>query len=344
MRQVAGLLLGLVLLLSSSMSEARSAGGPTLIAQPQAATAVASYGEVQAWSDYDRETKLWNIAVRNGAGVSILPDPTSRTPIEVDVGPGPRGAAVLAFTACPKTCDVVVSALDGQAQQPVPGSRGASHPTVWGHRVAWVHDGDMVLSSLLTGAERRRIGGAPRRKCYEGPSGGTRLACQAPKQPAVEALQLGGHTLALVDSFLIDDGIGSSGTTTEVRIEPVTGGRQRLVAILTVGEGDESWIGPSWLGSDLYFYEDSDDASIEQRAAFRFDPSRGSYMRAASYSYLAGFAMTDARHALEATAEGDPRYEGENEVCGETRNRCSVELSRPLGFKSVPSHAFLFTP
>jgi hypothetical protein len=30
---------------------------------------------------------------------------------------------------------------------------------------------------------------------------------------------------------------------------------------------------------------------------FRFDPSRGSYMRAASYGYLAGFAMTDARHA-----------------------------------------------
>jgi hypothetical protein len=344
MRRVVILPWVLALLLFSGASEARTAGGPSLIAQPQAATAVASYGDVQAWSDYDPMTKLWHVAVRRGGAVSTLPNPASRKPIEVDVGPGPRGNPVLAYTACSLTCEVVVSAVDGRAQQVVPGARGASHPTIWGHRVAWVHNGSTVMSSLLTGAERRRIGGAPRRKCYEAPSGPSRLVCQAPGQPTVEALQLAGRTLALVDSFMLNDGIGASGTTTEVRLEPVTGGRQRLVSILTVGEGNERWIGPSWLGGVLYFYEVSDEASIGQRAVFRFDPSHGSYMRAASYSDLAGFGMIDARHALEATAAGDPRYEDENEVCGETRDRCSVQLSEPLRFKPIPAHALLFTP
>jgi hypothetical protein len=32
------------------------------------------------------------------------------------------------------------------------------------------------------------------------------------------------------------------GTTTEVRTEPVTGGPQRLLALMDVGEGDESWL------------------------------------------------------------------------------------------------------
>jgi hypothetical protein len=337
------LLCGLALLLLSGVSEARTAGGPTLVAKPQAATAVASYGDVQAWSDYDPGTKLWRIAVRQGDEVSTLPDPASRDPVEVDVGPGPRGDVMLAYTACPTICDVVLSALDGRSQHAVPGTRGASHPTIWGHRIAWVHDGDMVMSSLLTGAERRRIGGSPRRKCYEASSLPSRRVCQAPEEPTVEALQLGGHTLALIDTFLLDDGIGASGTTTEVRLEPVTGGGQRLVAILTVGEGNERWIGPSWLGSDLYFYEDSNDATIGQRAVFGFDPSHGSYMRAASYSDLAGFGMTDARHALEATAVGDPRYDSENEACGETRDRCAVQLSEPLLFKPISAHALLFT-
>ena len=68
------------------------------------------------------------------------------------------------------------------------------------------------------------------------------------------------------------------GTTAEVRIEAVTGGPQRLAALIDVGEGDESWLAPSWFGGELYFYEDTDGAT--EGAVDGFDPARNTYVRA----------------------------------------------------------------
>ena len=43
---------------------------------------------------------------------------------------------------------------------------GASHPTVWGDRVAWLNGKTRIVTSCLDGTGRKVLPGAPARKCY----------------------------------------------------------------------------------------------------------------------------------------------------------------------------------
>jgi hypothetical protein len=229
----------------------------------------------------------------------------------------------------------VVSGVDGSAPQTVPGSGGASHPTIWGGRVAWVSSTAKVMISRLNGSDRRTLPGVPHRKCYYSSlSEHAPLVCAAPQDPSVEALQLYRGQLALIDTFILNDNIGAVGTTTEVRTEAVTGGPQRLVALLGVGEGDESWLGPSWSNGKLYFYEDSMGAGF---VVYRFDPAHDTYASAPANTYLTGFSVIGAR-AYEVTAAGDPRA---GNPCFEDEP-CVLRLSEPFAFK--PSRAPVHVP
>jgi hypothetical protein len=325
-----------------SVSDATEYAAPTTIAPLHGDTAIEAYGSVEVWSDYVVADGSWHVVVRRGDRISTPSIPTAKQAIEVDVGPGPSGAPLLAYTECASGCHVVVSGVDGSDPRVVPGSHGASHPVIWGDRVAWVSGRAQVMTSLLNGSGRRMLGGAPHRKCYEAPSGPPRLVCVAPEDPIVEALALHGRQLALIDTFLLsDDGIGSSGTTTEVRTEAITGGPQRLIALLTVGEGDESWAGPSWSKGKLYFYENSNE-STPSRAVYAFDPARGTYTRARAFAYLTGFSMIDDQ-AYEATAPSDPRNGGV--ICGQYESsECVVRLSAPFVFKPFSSRSLVFVP
>jgi hypothetical protein len=301
-------------------------------------TAVETYGGVTAWSDYDAAEGSWHVLVRRDGQISRTSVPAAGKSIEVAVGPGPAGRPVLAYLRCANKCRLVVSALNGSDPRAVPSTQGASHPTVWGDRVAWVSGAAKVMSSLWNGADRKVLGGAPRRKCYESSAIRSKLVCEPPKSPSVEALALHGRQLALIDTFILNDGIGSVGTTTEVRIEKVTGGPQRLVAILDVGEGNESWLGPSWFGGELYFYEDTDGATAG--AVDGFDPMRNTYVSTPAYTYLTGFSMINSRQAYEATAPGDPRS---GFVCGPALTiPCVIRLSAPFAFK--PSRSLVHIP
>jgi hypothetical protein len=319
---------------------------PTTIAQLHGDTAIEAYGGVEVWSDYDAAARSWHVVVRRGDQISTPTIPTAKQAIEVDVGPGPSGSPMLAYTECAGGCHVVVSGVDGSDPRVVSGSEGASHPTIWGDRVAWVSGREKVMSSLLNGSGRRVLGGAPHRKCYYTGDYSARtmprLLCAAPHGPLVEALQLYRGQLALIDTFDLNDGIGNNGTTTEVRTEAISGGLQRLVALLTVGEGNERWIGPSWSDGMLYFYED-ENGTCGCSAVYRFDPARNTYARARASTYLTGFSMIDGRWAYETTAPGDPRNGGV--MCGEYENTpCLVRLSAPLAFKPFSSKSLVFVP
>jgi hypothetical protein len=316
---------------------AAATAAPGTITVLHGATAVEAYGGVAVWSDYDPPSRSWHVGVRRDGKISTPPIPVAGKAIEVDVGPGPSGSPTLAYVSCAGTCHVVVSGVDGSAPQTVPGSDGASHPTIWGDRVAWVSGKAKVMISRFDGSERKVLGGAPHRKCYysslrEHPP----LVCAAPQDPTVEALQLYRGQLALIDTFILDDNIGAVGTTTEVRTEAVTGGPQRLVALLGVGEGDERWLGPSWSNGQLYFYEDSAGAGF---VLYRFDPARDTYLSAPAHTYLTGFSVIGER-AYEATASGDPRA---GSVCLEAEvEPCVVRLSEPFALK--PSKAPVHVP
>jgi hypothetical protein len=253
------------------LGPAAAAAVPTMIAALHGATAVEAYGDVAVWSDYDATDRSWHLVVRRDGQISMPSIPAAGKAIEADVGPGPSGSPMLAYVNCASICHVVVSGVDGSAPRTVTGSDGASHPTIWGDRVAWV-----------------------------------------------------------------SGNIGAVGTTTEVRTEAVLGGPQRLVALLDVGEGDESWLGPSWSNGKLYFYEDSMGAGF---VVYRFDPARDTYLSARAHTYLTGFSVVGER-AYEATASGDPR--AGNACLEEEVEPCVVRLSEPFAFK--PSRAPVHVP
>jgi hypothetical protein len=299
----------------------------TTIATLNRSSAIQAYDGTAVWSDYDVASRSWHLVVRRDGQLSTPTIPAAAKSIEVDVGPGVSGAPELAYVSCIEGCHVVVSAADGTDQRTVPGSTGASHPTIWGDRVAWVSGRANVLLSRVDGERRHVLGGAPRRKCYYSALlANPTLVCARPQEPSVDSLQLYKGQLALVDTFVLNDNVGTVGTTTEVRTEPVAGGAQHLVALLGVGEGDESWLNPSWSGGTLYFYEDSLGAGF---TVYRFDPARDTYARARANAYLTGYSV-NGDSVYEATAPGGPRP---GYPCGEEGMPCVVRLSGLPAFK-----------
>jgi hypothetical protein len=130
---VGGLLVAAAIVGAGSVA---AGAAPVTIAALQGNTAVAAYGGVAAWSDYDTAEKSWNVLVRRDGQISTTSVPSAGKAIEVAVGPGPSGPQVLAYLSCAGKCHLVVSALNGSDPRAIPGTQGASHPTVWGERVA----------------------------------------------------------------------------------------------------------------------------------------------------------------------------------------------------------------
>jgi hypothetical protein len=323
--------LALFALLAVSATAAPASAAPTTVAPLQGETAVRAFGGVQAWSDLDPAGQRWHVVVRSNGQITRPAIATATEAIEVDVGPGPGGTPVLAYVRCTDACRVVVSRIDGGGARTVPGSSGASQPTVWGSRVAWVRGKATVMTSTAGGA-RKELAGAPRRECYR-PYTGKALRCERPQNASVDALELHGTQLALIDTYALRQAGGSG--TTEVRTESVKGGPQRLVASITIGEGGQTWIGPSWAKGRLYFYKacfgDPSGCVGGRAGAYGYDPARRAYVHAGGATVLGGFAMDeDGRRAYEATAPGFGL------PCGDTEARpCVLRLTDPLAFQPI---------
>jgi hypothetical protein len=319
---------------AAAAAAAPAAAAPTTLAELHGATDVRAFAGVQAWSDYDASEKRWHVMVRRDGRILTPSIAASARPIEVDVGPRSDGVPVLAYTRCTDACRLVVTRVDGSGtDQVVPASEGASHPTVWGRRVAWVRGRATVMTSTWGGHGRRVLPGAPRTKCYR-PFTGERRRCERPQRPSVDALELHGDQLALVDAFGLEHASGQG--TTEVRTESVRGGPQRLVALMAIGEGGQTWIGPSWVRGRLFFYKTCSgdpSACVSAGGVFGYAPGRRTYVHARSSTVLSGFAMDgDGRRAYEAAG---PRF---GLPCGEDdAGPCVLRLTEPLAFERTGS-------
>jgi hypothetical protein len=189
------------------------------------------------------------------------------------------------------------------------------------------------MISRWDGSARRILAGAPRRKCDHALSlTRPRLVSEATTDTGVEALQLYRGQLALIDTFRVRGQVGGTGAPTEVRVEAIAGGSQRLVALMVPGDG-ESWVGPSWWGGKLYFFKDGPGSAFPEGPypfVYRVDPRRNRYARARSDSAVTGFSMIDGQHAFEATIWDT----FERPACGEGAVvACVLRLSDRLVFR-----------
>ena len=81
-------------------------------------------------------------------------------------------------------------------------------------------------------------------------------------------------------------------------MESVRDGRQRLVALMNIGEGGQAFVGPAWAKGRMFFYKSCPCGRAQ--GVYRFHPS-GGYARSPGRRPLAGFAMDDdGRRAFEA--------------------------------------------
>jgi len=288
-------------------------------------TGIGSFGSVLVWSDWQPGDGRWHLLLRRSGRISVLPTPTGSRSIEAALGPGPNGQTTLAYVDCSPSCQVFIANVDGSDPRVVPGSVGASRPTIWGNNVAWRLGTTRIVTSRLNGTGRRTLAGIPRRKCFQN-EGKPGISCSRPEDGKVEALALYRDQLAFIDSFRLPDGYEGHN---EVRTESISGGPQRLVAMLGIGIGAESYVGPSWFGGKLYFQYQGGGVTFY---LYRFDPSRRTYSRTLAHKYLSGLSMADANHAYGASAP-EPNF---GPPC-ETSHECDIWLSPPLKF--TPSKA-----
>jgi hypothetical protein len=322
------LLLGVLggVALAAADGAAVAGAASTTIAELHGQTPVRAWNGVQAWTDYSAADQRWHVVVRRNGQISTPPAiPAGDLRLKVDVGPGPDGAPALAFVSCADRCRAVVSDLDGGRARTIPGSESASSATIWGSRVAWVRGRATVLTRRSGAAKATRLAGVPRRRCYE--SIGRRY-CERPSAGSVSELELRGERLALIDTYLLAHGGGANGTT-EVRMEPVAGGAQRLVASMNVGEGAQSWNGPSWARGGLFFYMSCPFACPRQEGPYRYDPVGGAYAKASTAGAIAGFAMDDAGSRAFEALSGASAIGDRSDSAGYTT---SLQLTGPLTF------------
>ncbi len=332
MRRAGRVWLGLCLAILATAPYAWGSGHPTLIAaldgepeseQPSRTfkpyySAIAAAGTLLVWSDWEPGDRRWHLIERRAGRIAVLPTPTSSRSIELALGPV-SGRPMLAYVACSPSCRLFVANADGSGPREVPGTLGASRPTIWGDNVAWRMGTTRIVTSRLDGSARRTLAGVPRRKCYL--RGGT-IACSRPENGRVETLALYRHQLAFIDSFELPYGYEGN---QEVRIDRLNGGSQQLVAILGIGIGREAYAGPSWFGGNLYFQYQGEGV---RTVLYRFDPSSGTYGGSPSRGYLSGLAMAGANRAYEAEAPVP-------DSAGECRppSQCGIWLSAPLKFE-----------
>jgi hypothetical protein len=270
-------------------------------------TDVRSYSNVTTWTDYEPADGLFHLVVRSSSGSVVLPTPTSTRPIEADVGPGPSGAPMLAYVDCAAACELFLANFDGSGARSVPGSRGASLPTIWANNVAWRLGTTHIVTSRLDGSGQRRRVGTPPRRCYRRP--GTSSVCSRPERPEILSLSLYRDNLTIIDDFGLPD---ESEGQQDVRVQHISGGSDHLIAILDQGAmGGERFIGPSWLGGSLYFYKEGDGIPF---FLYRYDPVTRSYARARQHAYLSGLSMASPHQAFETRVPLGGSYDGREQA------------------------------
>ncbi len=241
------LLLPLLLLLAAlAAAPAASAAEQTLAVESQPFTAGA-YGGLIAWSSYDAASKTYRLrALRDGTPIAV-DVPPSRTPFDLDVGPGPDGRPLVVYA---RAGDLFQ--FDGTTESPlaeVNSSLNESHPTILGNALAF--------------ARQRGARGVP--TVYVRSGGDTKRQVRPRGARGLEGLELSPRGLFAVWRVAFSRGF------TQAVLYRVRGAK--LEHIFRVGSGGANFgrlLSPSVEGSSVYFGR-VNDGSGQGQTFFRYD-------------------------------------------------------------------------
>jgi len=286
-------------------------GSAATVAQPGGATAVREYGGTIVFSQFDWTTRRWYLTVRRaGATAQRLKVASNHLAFDADIGTDSRGRAQLIYQRCkgssyrPTGCNLFVySLVNGTGERPVRNANDPSHndvhATIWRGRIAWTREygsgrnaNPVVYTKTLTAPRSqpsRRLPGVPRTRC-----GDVDKVCGPTAYRDVQALELSGNNLA-VTVFYLCKGCSGSGQS-ELRLNRLTDGSSRRIALLVVGESGPQIVGPSFFDGRLAWYKTCGFSTCNTARPWRYRLSTGSYQRGQQGPRrLAGFADSGSR-------------------------------------------------
>jgi hypothetical protein len=142
-----------ITLLLGAFAAAPAAADDTIgqVADP---TPVDAWAGRQIWSERDDATGRFRLVTRTSGAATALPVPERSAPFDVDLGPGPDGSTVAAYSR-----GGALYAYDfGDGRERRLGPRGLL-PSVWRGNVAWTKSRHLFVRKLAGGPAREVRGG-----------------------------------------------------------------------------------------------------------------------------------------------------------------------------------------
>lgn len=231
---------------------ARAEAADTVVASPNAPTAIRTFAGWTAWQQLDLRRRRYFLRVRSPAGVvtdrpetepvdNDLDDERRPDAIPFDLGPDAAGRPSLLVSVCgQRSCALRIARLPDAASRRIAGTGQpgpATAPTLWRNQVAWVDANRRVILRARPGSRRRSLDPWFGHRCAttRGP-----WRCGA---PGVDGLELRGELLAGVVSFdLVDEG----GDVTGVGLLNTTTGHGQAEPVVGIGEGGQTFLAPAF--------------------------------------------------------------------------------------------------
>jgi hypothetical protein len=226
--------LATILLALGALSAAPAAQAADL-ARVDRPTPIAAYGGRLAWSTYDAATKRYSLTTRVGDRTTTVPVAPRSVPFDVDLGPRSDGAVAATYSRCrveapparrARGCDVYLYDFSTGAETRVTHASAPdaneSWPSLWRGTLAFARDYDdkpglgyVYTRTIASGRPSTRQPGGARSRCN---------GCNPPPASRAEQLDLYGKRLGFAWLYLE----GGEGLDSEIRIDTVGGGHQRV--------------------------------------------------------------------------------------------------------------------
>jgi hypothetical protein len=243
-----------LLILACSLLAPAAARADVNIADVLGPTKVSAYGGRTVWSALNPTTQDNRLMTRLGDGpVEAVPIPTTPTPFEADLGPGPDGHVVAVYPRCEPGCDIWSFDFTTGREAKVP---GASSPrfdefpaTIFKDRIAFARRRIPQQRTpeliLLDGGRQRALPRGAERSCA---GRGSRRTCVLADRVDAADLKLSASRLALVWTRMKGDGRQREVLSSKI------GKRPQVVARTSFGALSEGRLfTPSYAGGFLYF-------------------------------------------------------------------------------------------
>jgi hypothetical protein len=264
------------------------------VATLSAATPLRAYGDIVVWSA--EAPHGYQLVMRRGTGPAVqIPIAPRKFARGFDIGSDARGAPLLTYTRCKRSCDIYTATLGGRERRIAAASaprENEAEPAVSRGRLAWLR-GNRVYTRRLSDPPRVRS-----RRLYELPGGSNR---------SLDELDISGRRVAFSASFLRDE----ERLEYRIRIVDARTGRVRKVRDIGTGEGGQYVFGLCFHAGLLGWAKSCNgDTSGCGSGAFRYRPGRRATDATGSVRQSLGFTLSGAHEAYVLYGRGGEEIEG----------------------------------